>query len=85
MTANVDRWNVEVYLSERDGRSHAEARLVSGRTPALHAVGSARLNEHDPIDVAEIGYELAAGRALSALADQLLSVARHDVEAVSRD
>ena len=85
MNAHVDRWNVEIYLSDRDGTSHAEARLMSGRTPPLHAAGAARLHEHDPLDVPEIGYELAAGRALHELADLLLETADDDVAAVTSE
>jgi hypothetical protein len=83
MDAHVAHWTVEVYLSEQDGHSHADARLISGVTPALHAVGTARLNENDPADVPEIGYELAAARALRGLADLLLATGEADVAAIS--
>ena len=47
-------WTVELLLSERDGITHAEARLHTGLPEPLTAVGEARLSPHDPVDVAEI-------------------------------
>jgi hypothetical protein len=83
MNATVARWSVEIFLSEVDGHSHAEARLVSGAQSPLTATGTATLNERDPVDVPEIGFELATARALRSLADQLQHTAAEDVEAVS--
>lgn len=83
MSSTVIRWSVEIFLSEIDGHSHAEARLLSGAATPLTATGAATLSERDPFDVPEIGYELAAARALRSLADMLLSTAAEDVEAVA--
>ena len=64
MDLSTQKWSVELLLSERDGTTHAEARLHSGLPTPLTATGEARLSPRDPVDVAEIGYELAAARAL---------------------
>jgi hypothetical protein len=77
-------WNVELLLSERDGVTHAEARLHTGLPEPLIAVGDARLSPDDPVDVAEIGYELAAARALTNLGRALLQTADADVEDLLR-
>ena len=76
---NVARWNVSVHLSDLDGQTHAEARLLTGTDNHLYATGVARLSPHDRYDVPEVGYEIAAGRALEALAQKLLATAADDV------
>jgi len=78
------RWSVEIFLAERDGRTHAEARLHTGASTHLVATGSARLNPRDH-DVPEIGAELAASRALSELAHRLLAAAADDIEGVTHE
>ncbi|MGA8246891.1 MAG: dsRBD fold-containing protein [Nocardioides sp.] len=83
MNETVTRWSVQLYLSEVDGHTHAEARLLSGVEPPLSATGTAALNEKDRLDVPEIGYELAAARALQALAEALQATAADDVQALS--
>lgn len=83
MHETVTRWSVEIFLSESDGRSHAQARLLTGVQPPLTATGEATLSPHDVIDVPEIGFELAAARALRSLADLLLAVGDEDVEAIT--
>lgn len=85
MNGSMTKWTVEIFLGEHEGRTHAQARLISGVEPSLQATGDARLSEKDPLDVPEIGYELAAARALRALADLLMRTAEDDVEAVSGD
>jgi hypothetical protein len=40
---------------------------------------------HDPVDLAEIGYGLAAARALSRLAKELLRTANADVQGLLHD
>jgi hypothetical protein len=82
VNGTVTTWSVDIQLGERDGHTHAEARLITGVEPPLHASGDARLSEKDPVDVPEIGFELATARAL---ADVLLKTAREDVEAVAGD
>jgi hypothetical protein len=80
---NVAHWTVEVQLSDVDGHTHARAELVTGAPTSLGAVGTARLSPKDAYDVPEVGYELAAGRALAALAEELLKTAQADVEGIS--
>lgn len=84
MDLTTQTWTVELLLSERDGVTHAEARLHTGLPKPLTAVGDARLSPHDPVDVAEIGYELAAARALTNLGVALLKTADADVEDLLR-
>lgn len=79
---NVARWTVSLHLSELDGQTHAEARLLTGANSHLYATGRARLSPHDRYDVPEVGYELAAGRALEALAQKLLTAAEDDVAGI---
>ena len=71
-------WTVRIFVTEQEGRTHAEARLDSGTGTTLTATGTARLDPHDA-DVPEIGDELAVGRALAGLADRLLQTAEEDV------
>jgi hypothetical protein len=73
-------WHVEVLLSEHEGTTSAEARLHTGQAPPLVATGSARLSAHDVVDVPEIGFELAAARALGRLSALLEQTAEADVE-----
>ena len=84
MELTTQTWTVELLLTERDGTTHAEARLHTGLPEPLTAVGDARLSPHDPVDVAEIGYELAAARALTKLGAALLQTADADVEDLLR-
>ena len=85
MELTTQTWTVELQLSERDGTTHAEARLHTGLPEPLTATGDARLSPRDPVDVAEIGYELAAARALTRLGQVLLETANADVEGLLRD
>lgn len=75
------RWRVDVFIGERDGGTHAEARLVPADRATMTGVGDARLNPRDH-DVPEIGDEIAVGRALGDLANKLLVTASGDIEAV---
>lgn len=72
-------WTVEVHLYEQDGSTSAEALLVTDLGTELRHRGTARRNPVDR-DVPEIGDELAACRALSGLAHDLLEAALTDVE-----
>ncbi|MDN3351441.1 DUF1876 domain-containing protein [Actinomadura sp. DC4] len=80
----TDRWSVDVYLSEHEGETHAEARLTTRDSEVLHGRGQARCNPTD-WDVPEIGAELATARALSDLAHRLLDTAAVDIEAVTHE
>lgn len=75
-------WSVEIFLGERDGSTHAEARLRTNDHTEYVASGVARLNPSDR-DVPEIGDELAVARALSALGHRLVEAAAGDIEAMT--
>ena len=75
-------WSVDILIGEHDGQTNARARLHTGDRTSLEATGTARLNPSDR-DVPEIGDELAASRALSALAHLLLDTAASDIEGVT--
>lgn len=82
--STVKTWHVDVMIGERDGQTHAEARLHTSDTDTLSGTGTARLNPEDR-DVPEIGDELAVARALSDLAHRLLHAAAEDIEAVTHE
>lgn len=71
---------VGLFLSEEDGTTKARVVLETGNA-TLTGHGTAFCNPQD-VDVPEIGDGLAAGRAMSDLAGQLMRVADHDLEAV---
>lgn len=71
-------WTVTVHLYEQDGRTSADALLVTDLGTELRHQGVARRNPVDR-DVPEIGDELAACRALSGLSHDLLEAALTDV------
>jgi hypothetical protein len=77
-------WKVDVYIDEHDGRTRAEARLHHPDGPRRTGHGWAKRNPEDS-DVAEIGDELAAARALSDLAAQLLQATSSDIEAITHE
>ena len=72
-------WTIDVAFTEDDERTHADVVLVlEGRE--VRAAGNARRHPGDP-QVPKIGEEIAAARALSALAHELLDDAAHGIEA----
>ena len=75
-------WTVEILLDERDGRTHAEARLHTQDATHLVGRGQTWLNPRDR-DVPEIGDEIATARALSELAHVLLEAAADDIAGVT--
>ncbi|MBY9074108.1 DUF1876 domain-containing protein [Nocardioides sp. WL0053] len=77
-------WHVDLFIGERDGLTHAEARLRPDETVTLTGTGTARLNPTDR-DVPEIGDELAVARALSDLAHRLLHAAAEDIESLTHE
>jgi predicted transcriptional regulator len=77
------RWTVEVIIDEDDGRTRATARLHTADDTRLSGTGTARLNPGDR-NVPEVGDELAASRALSDLAHNLLECAAGDIEELTR-
>lgn len=76
------QWSVDLYIDEHDGATRAEARLHTRDRPNLVGTGTARRNPHDN-QVPEIGEELAASRACTDLAHQLLEAVADDIEAIS--
>jgi hypothetical protein len=81
--ATTKRWNVDILIDEHDGSTRAEARLEWADTAQFTGTGTARRNPRD-VEIPEIGDELAASRALSDLAHQLLDAAAADIEASTR-
>jgi hypothetical protein len=75
-------WTVEIHLDEDDDRTHARAVLHSRDGATLASDGTARRNPGDA-PIPELGEELAAARALIALADRLMDVAEKDLENLS--
>jgi hypothetical protein len=79
----ADSWPVEVSLREEGRETLAEARLTrQGTEMAGH--GLARRNPDDP-RVTQIGEEIAAARALSDLAHQLMGFAAEQIEDVTHE
>lgn len=78
-------WDVKVYFSEDGDQTQARAVLAGADGQVrVQGAGVARKNPTDA-DVPEIGDELAAARALSALAHQLLDLAAGDIEAIRHE
>ena len=72
-------WPVSLSIAETDGQTRAEARLVMSGGAELAGHGQARRNPADR-EVARVGAQLAAARALSDLAGQLLHAAATAIE-----
>lgn len=83
MTTNKT-WHVEITIGEREGQTHAEARLRQNGDVTMTGTGVARLNPADR-NVPEIGDELATARALSDLAHRLLHTAAEDIESITHE
>jgi hypothetical protein len=80
----VHTWRVTIHLFDGDDESRtttAHAILTTTAGTSLLGTGRAR-RRPDDADVPEIGDELAAARALRALADQLLEATSGDISAV---
>jgi hypothetical protein len=77
----VKTWHVEMFISE-DGDDTTVRAVLHGDS-AMHpeGIGRARRAPSDP-SVPEVGDEIAAARALHALADALLTTAAKDIEAI---
>lgn len=74
-------WTVHLDLLEEDGTTKARAVMDTGSTSVV-GNGLARCNPRDR-DIPEIGDELAAGRAMRDIAQQLLGTAQRDIERVN--
>ena len=79
----VDSWPVEISLREEDRKTRAEARLTKDGI-GLVGHGLARRNPDDQ-EVTQIGEEIAAARALSDLAHQLLNDAAGQIEEITHE
>ena len=77
-----DEWSVSLSIAEPDGQTRAEARLVMPGGEQLAGHGQARRNPADR-EVPRIGAQLAAARALSDLAGQLVHAAATAIEDVT--
>lgn len=72
-------WKVRLHhFEDDDGTTKAHVVLDTGTT-ALTGHGTAHCHPADA-NVPEIGDELAAGRAMNDLAQQLLNIAERDIE-----
>ena len=72
-------WTVQVKLDEMGDDTTADAVLSLENKAEVRGHGRSRRNPSDEADV-KIGDELAAARALSDLAHELLAVAASDIE-----
>ena len=76
-------WPVEISLHEDDGQTRAAARLARGGAD-MTGHGLARRHPCDR-EVTQIGEKIAAARALSDLAHQLLSDAAGQIEGITHE
>ena len=72
-------WTVQVLLNEDGDDTIADAALTVENTLQLRGHGTSRRNPRDESEP-RIGDELAAARALSDLAHELLAAAASDIE-----
>jgi hypothetical protein len=79
----TNEWNVHLYFEEDDDDTHAKAVLHTRKGASLRATGKSERHPKDS-PVPEIGEELAAARALHALAYELTDVALRDIAALAR-
>ncbi len=73
-------WTVHVKLDEEGDDTFADATLTLENKTEMRGHGTSRRNPRDESEP-RIGDELAAARALSDLAHQLLAAAASDIEA----
>lgn len=73
-------WTITLALDEEGDDTYADAGLAVENKLELHGRGMSRRNPRDESEP-RIGDELAAARALSDLAHQLLAAAASDIEA----
>lgn len=72
-------WTVQLTISEQGDDTHADALLSLDNKMEMRGHGASRRNPADE-SVPLIGDELAAARALSDMAHQLLAAAASDIE-----
>jgi hypothetical protein len=74
----MKQWRAEILIGEDDGRTFAEARLITGSPNDLVGKGRAKVAPGD-LDVPEVGDEVAVARALRDLGNRLLATASADI------
>lgn len=77
-------WTVQVSLDEQGDNTRADAVLSLDNKLEIRGHGMSRRNPHDE-SAPRIGDELAAARALSDLAHQLLATAAIDIESMTHE
>jgi hypothetical protein len=76
-------WTVAIEIDGHNGHTRANARL-GWRDQTAVGVGTARLDPDDR-NVADIGDELAAARAIADLARRMMTATILDIEAVTNE
>jgi hypothetical protein len=79
-----DHWSVGLFITEINGQTHAEARLVMPGGDELAGRGGARRNPADR-EITLVGEQIAAARALSDLAGNLLHAAAASIESMTHE
>lgn len=79
-----DHWPVKLSITETDGRTHAEARVVMPGGADLAGRGDARRNPADR-EITLVGEQIAAARALSDLAGKLMYAAATSIEGITHE
>ena len=79
-----DYWSAGVSVAETGGWTHAVARLDISGGKQFVGHGEARLNPADQ-DIWTIGAQIAAARALSDLAGQLIHAAGAGIEEITHE
>ncbi|MET8567684.1 DUF1876 domain-containing protein [Streptomyces sp. NPDC004783] len=77
--SHTAEWNVRLQLVQDDDGTTKAHVVLDTHTTELAGQGTAHCHPADP-NVPEIGDELAAGRALQNLAQELLKTAERDIE-----
>ncbi|MGZ4590121.1 MAG: dsRBD fold-containing protein [Actinomycetes bacterium] len=81
---HIKTWHVELFIYEQGDDTSARAVLHADSPEHAEGRGLSRRAPKD-VDVPEIGDEVAAARALHALADALLATASDDIEAIRHE
>ena len=80
---HIAEWDIHVYLFEQADDANLARVVLNTGANELRGEGRSRRAPEDP-PVPEIGDELAVGRALVDLGNQLLAVASEDAAALGR-
>lgn len=75
----MTRWTVAINFEEDPDRTTATAMLRTPSGQELHGLGHSRRNPHDR-PMPRIGEEVAAARAMSNLAHEMLEYAAREIE-----